>query len=146
MHRPGQRQHAATVEENRAMTAHEESPEQAALAVLDRHIAALNARDEAAIAATLHFPHYRLSGAGMRVWDSPERYFADFRTRAGGEWHHSAWNFRHVIAASPGKVHLDVQFTRYRADGSAIESYRSIWVVTHIDGRWAAQLRSSFAP
>lgn len=121
------------------------SPETAALAVLDRHIAALNARDPDAIAATLHFPHYRLAGNGMRIWDGPERYFADFRERAGGDWHHSAWDFRNLIAASPDKVHLDVQFTRYRADGSAIGSYRSIWVVTRLDGRWAAQLRSSFA-
>ena len=123
----------------------EASPEAAAVAVLDRHIAGLNARDPDAIAATLHFPHYRLSGAGMRIWDGPERYFADFRDRAGSDWHHSAWDFRNLIAASPEKVHLDVQFTRYRADGSAIGSYRSIWVVTRLAGRWAAQLRSSFA-
>lgn len=121
------------------------NPEAAALAVLDRHIAALNARDPDAIAATLHFPHYRLAGSGMRIWDGPERYFTDFRERAGGDWHHSAWDFRNLIAASPDKVHLDVQFTRYRADGSAIGSYRSIWVVTQLYGRWAAQLRSSFA-
>jgi len=123
----------------------EPGPEAAAIAVLDRHIVALNARDPDAIAATLHFPHYRLSGAGMRVWDGPERYFADFRARAGSDWHHSAWDFRNLIAASPEKVHLDVQFTRYRQDGSAIGSYRSIWVVTRLDERWAAQLRSSFA-
>jgi hypothetical protein len=123
----------------------EPTPETAALVVLDHHIAALNARDPVALAATLHFPHYRLSNAGMKVWDGPDQYFADFRERAGSDWHHSAWDFRRLIATSPDKVHLDVQFTRYRADGSAIASYRSIWVVTRIDGRWAAQLRSSFA-
>jgi hypothetical protein len=121
------------------------APEAAALAVLDRHIDALNTGDADALVATLHFPHYRLSAAGMRIWEGPERYFADFRERAGGEWHHSAWDFRRVIAASPDKVHLDVQFTRYREDNSPIGSYRSIWVVTRIAGRWAAQLRSSFA-
>lgn len=120
--------------------------EAAALDVMDRHIAGLNARDPAAIAATLHFPHYRLSGDGMRIWETPARYFDDFRARAGGDWHHSAWDFRKLIAASADKVHLDVQFTRCRSDGSAIASYRSLWVITRIDGRWAAQLRSSFAP
>ena len=34
----------------------------AALAVLDRFMAALNAGDEPALLATLHFPHYRLAG------------------------------------------------------------------------------------
>jgi hypothetical protein len=123
-----------------------DNPEAAALEVLDRHLAALNARDAAALAETLHFPHYRLAGSHMRIWESPERYFDDFRARAGGDWHHSAWDFRKVIASTANKVHLDVQFTRYRADDSPIASYRSIWVVTRIGGRWAAHLRSSFAP
>ena len=34
----------------------------AALVVLDRFMAALNADDEPALLATLHFPHYRLAG------------------------------------------------------------------------------------
>jgi len=42
-------------------------------------------------------------------------------------------------------VHLDVTFTRYRADGSALGQFRSLWVVARLGGRWAAQLRSSFA-
>ena len=117
----------------------------AAMAVLEAHIAALNARDEKALVATLHFPHYRLTGGRMRVWDRPEGYLADFYARAGADWHHSAWDFRDVIAAGPDKVHFDVQFTRYRADGSAIGSYRSLWIVSRVDGRWAAQARSSFA-
>ena len=64
----------------------------AAAEVLDRHFAALNAGDAAALAQTLHFPHYRLGGARMQVWER-----------------------------------------------------RSLWVVSRIEGRWAAQLRSSFA-
>ena len=117
----------------------------AALEVLDRHFAALNAGDAAAVADTLHFPHYRLAGVRMQVWENPTNYLDDFRARAGEAWHHSAWNFRNIIAASEDKVHFDVQFTRYRADGSVLGSYRSLWVVTRINGRWAAQLRSSFA-
>jgi len=117
----------------------------AALAVLDRHMAALNARDPQALAATLHFPHYRLSGGRMRVWDGPETYFADFLARAGDGWDHSAWDHRTPVAVGADKVHLDVGFTRYRADGSPLGQFRSLWVVARLDGRWAAQLRSSFA-
>jgi hypothetical protein len=123
----------------------EEAAVRAAMAVLDDHIAALNARDEKALIATLHFPHYRLTGGKMKVWDTPDGYLRDFYARAGGEWHHSAWDFKNVIAAGPDKVHFDVQFTRYRADNSAIGSYRSLWIVSKLDGRWAAQCRSSFA-
>jgi hypothetical protein len=113
--------------------------------VLDRFMAALNAGDEAALLATLHFPHYRLAAARMQVWDAPGPYLGDFLARAGTSWHHSAWDFREVIAAGPSKVHLDVQFTRYRADNSAIGSFRSLWIVTEYAGRWAVAVRSSFA-
>ena len=117
----------------------------AAMAVLDDHIKALNARDEKALVATLHFPHYRLSGGRMKVWERPDSYLKDFYARAGADWHHSAWDFRNVVAAETNKVHLDVQFTRYRADNSTIGSYRSLWIVSKLNGRWAAQCRSSFA-
>ena len=117
----------------------------AAMAVLDEHIRALNARDEKALIATLHFPHYRLTGGRMKVWERPDNYLKDFYARAGDDWHHSAWDFKNVIAAEPDKVHLDVQFTRYRADNSAIGTFRSLWIVSKLNGRWAAQVRSSFA-
>ena len=99
----------------------------AALAVLDRFMAALNACNEPALLATLHFPHYRLAGGKMRVWDQSGAYLGDFLARAGADWHHSEWDFRKVIAAGAAKVHLDVQFTRYRADNSVIGSFRSLW-------------------
>ena len=117
----------------------------AAMSVLDRHMAALNSGDAAALAKTLHFPHFRLAGGQMQIWQSPDSYLQDFHARAGEGWHHSAWDFRNPISTSVDKVHLDVQFTRFRADGSVLGRYRSIWVVSLIGQRWAAQLRSSFA-
>jgi len=117
----------------------------AATAVLDRHFAALNAGDAEALADTLHFPHYRLAGVAMQVWEGPENYLADFHARAGDGWHHSQWDFHEAFAASADKVHFDVRFTRYRDDNSVLGCYRSLWIVSLIDGRWAAQLRSSFA-
>jgi len=81
----------------------------------------------------------------MQVWDQPGSYLGDFRARAGADWHHSEWGFRNVVAAGPRKVHLDVQFTRYRADNSAIGLFRSSWIVTEYRGRWAVATRSSFA-
>jgi hypothetical protein len=117
----------------------------AALDVLDRFMAALNAGDETALLATLHFPHYRLASGRMQVWQTPGPYLGDFRARAGADWHHSAWDFRNVIAAGPVKVHLDVQFTRYRADNSATGRFRSLWIVTKQEEGWAVAARSSFA-
>jgi hypothetical protein len=117
----------------------------AAMAVLDRHLIALNAGDAPGIADTLHFPHYRLAGTRMQVWQTSDTYLADFLKRAGEGWDHTKWDYRNVIAASRDKVHIDLQFTRYREDDSELGSFRSIWVISLIEGRWAAQLRSSFA-
>jgi hypothetical protein len=107
-------------------------------------MAALNAGDEPALLAT-HFPHYRLAGGSMRVWDGPGDYLGDFLARAGADWNYSEWDFRKVIVAGAAKVHLDVQFTRYRSDKSVIGSFRSLWIVTKKEGRWAVAARSSFA-
>jgi hypothetical protein len=117
----------------------------AALAVLDRFMTALNAGDEPALLATLHFAHYRLAGGTTRIWDRPGAYLGDFLARAGADGHHSEWDFRKVIAPGTAKVHLDVQFSRYRVDKSIIGSFRSLWIVTKKDGRWAVAARSSFA-
>src|SRR6516162_4462173 len=62
--------------------------------------------------------HYRLAASKMRLWDQPGTYLGDFFARAGLDWHHNGWDFRKVIAAGAAKVHLDVQFTRYRVDNS----------------------------
>ena len=117
-----------------------------ALTVMAAHIKALNLRDEKALAATLHFPHYRLSENILKIWETPEAYFSDFRKRAGGDWHHSAFGELNVITADENKVHLDVRVDRFRADDSLLISFRSLWVLAQIDGVWAAHLRSSFAP
>jgi hypothetical protein len=61
----------------------------AALAVLDRFIAALNAGDEPALLETLHFPHYRLAGGRMQIWDQPGFYLGDFLARSGAPIRHS---------------------------------------------------------
>jgi|GEM_PF-1124233 len=117
----------------------------AAREVLLAHFAAINARDEQAVNDTLHFPHYRLSQGRLQTWDAPGHYLADFRGRTTHDWHHSELDRIDVIAASDDKVHFDVVFTRYREDDSPIGQYRSLWVISRVTGRWAAQLRSSFA-
>ena len=58
---------------------------QNAIGVVDAHMAGLNARDPDAIAASLHFPHYRLAGSAFKVWQTPATYLDDFFARAGEE-------------------------------------------------------------
>ena len=117
----------------------------AAQRVLTAHFRALNDQDQDALIETLHFPHYRLSGSGMKVWQSGEHYLSDFRDRAGADWSRSELIFRNVVAASSDKVHLDIAFTRFGNQNKPIGSFRSLWVITLKGERWAAEFRSSFA-
>ena len=124
------------------MTSHIED----ALKVLDNHILALNARDPNAIAATLHFPHFRLSGTGLKEWPTPQTYFDDFKSRAGGDWSHSEFSVIKIVDSSQTKVHVDLEVLRYDANNELIARSRSLWVLTCDQGRWAVKFRSSFAP
>ena len=129
--------------------ADEPSPEAAAFAVLDAFMAAFNARDEAAWVATLHFPHVRIASGETRIDATAAGFQAGMDFDAFAEatgWHHSAWTSREVIQAGPGKVHVKVRFTRYRADDSVLAVFDSLYVVTRRDGRWGVAARSSFAP
>jgi len=129
----------------------DDTPEAGAFEVTGAFMASFNARDAAAHARTLAYPHIRLAGGTVRTWQHPEEAmrameqgFAALVERAG--WDHSAWDHRRIIHAQADKVHLDVQFTRYRKDGSVIGVYPAVYVVVEQGGAWLIQARSSFAP
>ncbi len=127
----------------------EEDPVTAALESLDDYMAAFNARDPQAWAATLNYPHVRIASGAVRVWETEEEYtaymdFDAFAERTG--WHHSEWDRRDVLQSGPDKVHLATTFSRYNAQGEKIATYDSLYVVTKVDGHWRTQARSSFAP
>jgi len=121
----------------------------AALQVMQAFLAAFNARDEKAWADTLVYPHVRIASGGVVVYPSREAFVADHdleRFAAQTGWHHSTWDDLRVVQESPTKVHVAVIFSRYRADGSRLASYHSLYVIEQVDGRWGVRARSSFAP
>ena len=127
----------------------EETPEQAALRTLDAFMAAFNARDVEAWIATLHFPHVRIASGQVAVFEDAAAFrsnfeFARFAEQTG--WSRSEWSERRIVQAGPDKVHVAVVFTRFRADGSVLARYESLYIVTKSDGRWGVQARSSYAP
>lgn len=134
-----------------ALTIHAQNDdaEAAALASLDDYMAAFNARDDVAWAATLHYPHVRIAGGDVRVWQTAQEYidymdFDAFAQRIG--WDHSEWDSKKIIQSSQDKVHVAVQFTRYDKDNNKIATYKSLYIQTLKDGKWGTQARSSFAP
>jgi hypothetical protein len=115
---------------------------------MDGFMAAFNAEDAEAIRTRwFHFPHVRFHSEIVSVMQRPEDFHNLVWSRSGQAegWTRSAWDYVDVIDAGPDKVHFRVQFTRYRADGGAIGSYRSLYIVTFQDGQWGIQGRSSWA-
>lgn len=119
----------------------------AAQKCLDDFMAAFNARDLVAWEKTFNFPSVRLASNQLVIIDKPGWHPPDTFTRGAlKEWHHSAWERREVIHAGVDKVHFDTRFARYRADGTLIGHFDSIYVVTNENGHWGVKARSSFAP
>jgi hypothetical protein len=122
----------------------------AALATTEAFLTTFNDGDARGHASTLAYPHVRLASGRVRIWESideaiPAMEQAIAAIRKSG-WDHSEWDHRNAIHTGPGKVHMDMQFTRYRADGSVIGVYPAVYVIVEQDGRWLIQCRSSFAP
>lgn len=116
------------------------------MAAMDDYIDGLNRGDERAVNDACNFPHVRLAGGKVAVWQDRGDYkLADFVARAGDGWHHSTWDERTPIHAGAEKVHLKVKFSRWRADGSLLSTFETIYIVTLQDGHWGIQARSSFA-
>lgn len=40
------------------------------------------------------------------------------------------------MLVSARKVHLVVEYTRNRADGSVVTRHQNLWIITHDAGRW----------
>ena len=118
----------------------------AAQAVLDAFMAAFNARDIDAWHQTFNFPSVRLASNTLTIIDADYHQPGMFDQGALSDWHHSAWERRKVIHAGPDKVHFDTRFSRFRADGSVIGGFDSIYVITCENGHWGVKARSSYAP
>lgn len=117
-------------------------------AVLDASITAFNSADANAWAATMNFPHVRIAGGQVQVWNTREEYVAtnnvDELARSTG-WAYTKWTGRQLVQQSPNKLHFLVRLTRYDAHDQPIASFDSLRIITRQDGHWGTLARSSFA-
>ncbi len=123
-------------------------PENAAMGVLDSYLAAVNARDGAALCRTWHYPHVRFADGQVESWETPGDCIArhDFAALAAETgWDRSRWDRRTVVQAYPDKVHVAVIFSEYDAAGRRLVQLDALHVVTRVDGRWGLRARSRFA-
>ena len=88
--------------------------EKAALAVLDDYFAALNAHDSAGMRDSFHFPHYRIAGGRMQVFETAADYsMKDF---------HKLWEQKLLLLMPTQYVCEYVQAFYNISDGEMIQS------------------------
>jgi len=119
-----------------------------AMQVLDSFMYSFNTRDMNSWSETLNYPHVRIAGGKVTVWDTKEEYSATnvFNRLTATGWDHSAWVSRDVVLVSKNKVHISTVFQRYDKDNNPMKKYQSLYVVTNDEGHWGVQARSSLAP
>lgn len=118
-------------------------PESAAIACIEAFTERFNACDPVGMDATLHFPHLILADEHLVIWKGPGQLAADyFDELAATGWARSAYHAKQVVLASTKKVHLLVDYSRDRADGTQISRHQNLWIVTLQDGRWGLKQRS----
>ena len=126
-----------------------EAADAGARQVLDDFLDAFNARDEAAWADSLHFPHVRLASQTVIVYQDRDEFIdamdMDAFARNLG-WSRSTWDAVQVVQTGDDKVHFAVEFSRYNTAGEVFQTFDSLYIVERIDGRWGVRARSSFAP
>ena len=116
--------------------------------VLDDYLEAFNTGDVHRWAATLHYPHIRIAGDRVRVWETKEAFARDndmARLVERINWGHNKWDWRQLVQYGPAKLHYIVQLSRYTVGDDFISSFESLYVITRIGSRWGVQGRSSYA-
>lgn len=119
-----------------------------AMQVLDSFMYSFNARDMGRWSDTLNYPHVRLAGGKVTVWQTKEIYSAAsiFPGLVSTGWDHSAWVSREVVLVSEKKVHISTVFQRFDKENNPMGKYQSLYIVTNDAGHWGVQARSSLAP
>jgi hypothetical protein len=114
--------------------------------VTDRFMETFNARDQEAHEETYHFPHIRIASGNVAIIPNAGTERDTFPRLIATGWDRSAWAERRIVQCDATKAHMLTTFIRYRADGSELSRFNSLYIVEFKNDRWAITGRSSFAP
>ena len=114
--------------------------------VTDDFMRTFNSKDAEAWGATFNFPSVRIASGNVRIINSAADLEQSFTNLEATGWHHSAWEKRQIVQCGDTKAHMLTTFVRYRADGSLLSKFDSLYIVELKNGRWGLTARSSFAP
>ena len=119
---------------------------QPAMVVMDKFLAAFNAKDTPGFEATFHYPHMRIASYPLQVLTAPGQQDDIFGNLAAEGWAKSRWDARTIVQCSAEKAHILATFGRLHADGTEYAKYDGLYVIELRDGFWGITVRSTFAP
>ena len=102
--------------------------------VVESYIESYNNRDMQGMADAFNFPHVRLAkGNFVTIPDAQSLIASQHKVTAmlrEEGWHHTALETLEVVQAAPEKVHVAIQCTRRKEDGSILHAFQTLWIVT----------------
>jgi hypothetical protein len=123
-----------------------EEAESTARQALEAFMMAWNTGDDAKLRTTMHFPFVSFGGGSLVfVNKTPEDFSQDFdgmREREG--WASSSFDYDtlKIFMSSEDKIHLSLDFHRYKGNGDRYASGNVFYVISKKDDHWGIQLRS----
>ena len=114
------------------------------------YLRSFNAKDVESWSKTMLFPHIRIASGEIVLYPTANNLASKIDLHQFAQennWSRSEWETLDVIQASPEKVHVKVEFTRYDKTGEPYVSYNSLYILQRENtGDWGIRARSSFAP
>ena len=119
---------------------------QAARRAVEAYFRAFNSIDAEAWADTMSFPQVRLSSSGLGYWRTRDDFLAGVEPGRQRTWAGTRLDSADVIQSGANGANVVVRYSRLNAKGEPLATYDAVYLVTHRDGRWAVQARSTYAP
>jgi len=120
--------------------------ESTARKALEAFIAAFNTGDDAKLRTTMQFPFVSFTGGSQVLINTiPEDFsqgFEGLREQEGWDSSSFDYNTLKIFLSSEDKIHLSVDYRRYKENGNRYATGTSLYIVTQKDGSWGLQFRS----
>jgi hypothetical protein len=114
----------------------------AGLAAFRAFIAAWNAHDPKAVAATLHYPHVRLADGHLEILDSADAYLAGPEPGRQRTWFQTRVDRSAVVQTTTNGVNITASLSRVGRDGTVLSTDEGLFLAVRRDGVWKIQARS----
>lgn len=113
---------------------------------LERWMVVWNEGDDATLRTLMHFPFVTFGGGSYVIINkAPEDFSAGFdRMREQDGWASSSFDYNtlKIFMSSETKVHLSLDFNRYKEDGERYATANVFYIMSRKDGNWGIQLRT----